>query len=152
MCFGIVSKYTCFIRLKDKKGITITNAFQKIFKEPNRKPNKIWVDKGYIDNVCIDKLGDIVNKYNNTYHKTIKMKPADVKSNTYINSSKGINDKDPKFRIGDIVKISKYKNIFSKDYAPDWSEEVFVIIKVKNTVPLTYLISDLHGEEIVGTF
>ena len=85
-------------------------------------------------NVLIHKLDDIVNKYNNTYHSTIKMKPVDVKSNTYIDSSKEINDKDPKFKIGDIVRISKYKNIFAKGYTPNWSEEVFVIKKVKNTV------------------
>ena len=83
----------------------------------------------------IDKLGDIVNKFNNTYHSTIKMKPVDVKSSTYINSSKEINNKDPKFRIGDIVRISKYKNIFAKGYTPSWSKEVFVIKKVKNNVP-----------------
>ena len=65
-------------------------------------------------NVYIDKLDDIVNKYNNTYHSTIKMKPVDVKSNTYIDSSKEINNKDPKFKIGDIVRISKYKNIFAR--------------------------------------
>ena len=64
----------------------------------------------------IDKLNDTVNKCNNTYHKTIKMKPVDVKSSTYINSSKEINDKDPKFKIGDIVRISQYKNIFAKGY------------------------------------
>ena len=64
----------------------------------------------------IDKSGDIVNKYNNTYHSTIKMKPVDVKSNTYINSSKELYDKDPKFKIGNIVRISKYKNIFAKGY------------------------------------
>ena len=103
-------------------------------------------------NVYIDKLDDIVNKYNNTYHSTIKMKPVDVKSNTYIDSSKEINDKDPKFKIGDIVRISKYKNIFAKGYVPNWSEEVFVIKKVRNTVPWTYVISDLKVEEIVGTF
>ena len=83
-------------------------------------------------NVYIDKLDDIVNKYNNTYHRTIKMKPVDVKSNRYINSSKEINDKDPKFKVGDIVRISKYKNIFAKVYASNWSEEVFVI---KSAVP-----------------
>ena len=70
-------------------------------------------------NVYIDILDDIVNKYNNAYHSTIKMKPIDVKSNTYINSSKEMNDKDPKFKIGDIVRISKYKNIFAKDCAPN---------------------------------
>ena len=85
--------------------------------------------------VYIHKLDDIVNKYNNTYHSTIKMKPVDVKPNTYIDSSKDINDKHPKFKIGDIVRMSKYKTIFSKGYVPDWSEEVFVIKKVKNTVP-----------------
>ena len=72
--------------------------------------------------VYIDKLDDIVNKYNNTYHSTIKMKPVDVKSNTYINSSKEINDEDPKFKIGDIVRISKYKNNFTKGYVPNCSE------------------------------
>ena len=103
-------------------------------------------------NVYIDQLDVIVNKYNNTYHSTIKMKPVDVKSNTYINSSKEINNKDPKFSIGDVVRISKYINTFAKGYTPNWSEEVFVIKKVKNIVPWIYVINDLHGEEIVGTF
>ena len=75
-------------------------------------------------NVYIDKLDDIVNKYNNTYHDTIKVKPVDVKSNTYIDSSKGINNKDRKFKIGDIVRISKYKNIFAKGYDSNWPAEV----------------------------
>ena len=103
-------------------------------------------------NVDIDKLGDIVNEYNNTYHRTIKMKPADVKDNTYIDFEKEVNNKDPKFKIGDHIRISKYKNIFAKEYTPNWSEEGFVIKKVKNTVPWTYVISDLNGEEIIGTF
>ena len=80
------------------------------------------------------------------------MKPVDVKWNTYINCSKEINNKDPKFEIGDIVRISKHKNTFAKGYVPNRSEEVFVITKVKNTVPWTYVISHLKGEEIVGTF
>ena len=79
--------------------------------------------------VYIGELNDIVNKYNNIYHSTIKMKPVDVKSSTYISSSKEINDKDAKFKIGDIVRISKYKNIFVKGYLPNWSEEIFVIKK-----------------------
>ena len=98
-------------------------------------------------NVYIDKLDDIMDEYNNTYHTTIKMKPADVKDNTYINADKEINNKDPKFKVGDHVRISKYKNIFT-----NWSEEVFVIKKVRNTVPWTYVINDLNGEEITGTF
>ena len=103
-------------------------------------------------NVYIDKLDDIVDKYNNTYHTTIKMKPIDVKDNTYINAEKEINNKDPKFKVGDRVRISKCKNIFVKGYMPNWSEEVFFIKKVKNTVPWTYVINDLNGEEIIGTF
>ena len=86
--------------------------------------------------VCIDKLNDMVNEYNNnTYHRTIKMKPVDVKDNTYTNFKKEVNDKDPKFKVGDHVRISQYKNIFAKGYTPNWSEEGFVIKKVKNTVP-----------------
>ena len=103
-------------------------------------------------NVYIDKLDDIVDEYNNTYHTTIKMKPIDVKDNTYINTSKEINNKDPKFKVGDYVRISKYKNIFAKGYMPNWSEEVFVIKKIKNTIRWTYVINDLNGEEIIGTF
>ena len=78
-------------------------------------------------NVYIDNLDDIVNKYDNTYHSIMKMKSANVKSNTYIDSSKEINDKNPKFKIGDNVRISKYKNVFAKGYTPNWSEVVFVI-------------------------
>ena len=103
-------------------------------------------------NVHIDKLVDIVNNYNSIYHKTIKMKPVDVKSNTYIKSSKEINDKDPKIKIDDVVRISKYKNIFAKGYIPNWSEEAFVIKRIKDTVPWIYVITDFNGEEIVRTF
>ena len=95
---------------------------------------------------------DMVNKYNYTYHSTTKMKPVDVKSNTYIDSSKEMNNKDPKYKISDIVRISKYKNTFSKSCAPNWFEDVFVIKKVKNTVSWAYVINDLDGEEIFGTF
>ena len=186
--------------MKDKKGITITNAFQKILKESNCKPNKIWVLKGskfynksmkswlekndiemYLThdegksvvaeiiirtlknkiykymtsiskNVYNDKLDDIVNKHNNTYHSTIKMKSVDVKPSIYIEPSKEINYQDPKSKISSIVTISKYKNIFAKGYVPNWSAEIFVIKKVKSTVPWTYVIGDLKGEEIVGKF
>ena len=100
----------------------------------------------------IDKLDDIVDEYNNTYPRTIKMKPVDIKDNTYIDFNKEVNDKDPKFKVGDQVRISQYKNIFAKGYTPNWSEEVFVIKKFKNTVPWTYVISDLNGEKIIGTF
>ena len=103
-------------------------------------------------NVYINKSDDIVYKFNNTYHRTIKMKPVDVKDNTYIDFKKEVKDKDPKFEVGDHVKISKYKNIFAKGYTPNWLEEVFLISKIKNTVPWTYVINDLNVEEIIGTF
>ena len=149
----IFSKYAWVVPLKDKKGATITNAFQSILKKSNRKSNKIWVDKGnefynnsfkkwlqgndivmysthnegksvvaerfirtlknkiykYMTsisrNVYIDKLNDIVNEYNNTYHRTVKMKPIDVKNNIFINIDKEVNDKDPRFKVGDHVRI-----------------------------------------------
>ena len=196
----LFSKYAFVVSVKDKKGISIVNAFQSILNKSKRKPNKIWVDKGsefynasfkkwlqdndivmysinnegksavaegfirtlksriykYMTsiskNVHINKLNAIVNKYNNTYRTTIKMKPIDVKDNTYINTNKEINYKDPKFKNGDYVRISKYKNIFAKGYMPNWSEEVFVIDRIKNTVPWTYVINDLNGEEITRKF
>ena len=102
-------------------------------------------------NVYFDVLDDIVNKYNTTVHRAIKMKPIDVKDNTYLDSKKDIN-KDPKFKVGDHLRISKYKNIFAKGYTPNWSEEVFVISKIKHTVPWTYVINNINGEEIIRTF
>ena len=115
--------------------------------------NKIYKYMASVSkHVYIDKLDDIVDEYNNTYHTTIKMKPIDVKDNTYINTDREVNDKGPKFKVGDHVRISKYKNIFAKGYTPNWSEEVFVIKKVKNAVPWTYVINDLNSEEITGTF
>ena len=103
-------------------------------------------------NVYINKLDDIVGEYNNTYHRTIKMKPVDVKENTYISFEKEVNNKDPKFKVGGHVRISNYKNIFVKGYTPNFFEEVFVVSKIKNTVPWTYIINDLNGEKITGTF
>ena len=97
-------------------------------------------------------LDDIVNKCNNTVHRTIKIKPIDVTDDSYAGYNDDVNKKDPKFKVGDHVRISKYKNIFAKGYAPNWSEEVFVINKIKNTVPWTYAISDLNGKEITGSF
>ena len=86
------------------------------------KKNKIYKQMPSISkNMCIDKLDDIANECNNTKHITTKMKPIDVKDNTYINFGKEINDNDPKFG-----RISKYKNIFTRGYTPNWSEEVFL--------------------------
>ena len=149
----IYSKYAWVIPLKDKKGVSIVNAFQSILKKSNGKPNKIWADKGsefynrsmkswlekndiemysthnegnsvvaerfirtiknkiykhmtpISKNVYIDKLDDIVNEYNNTKHRTTKMKPFDVKDNTYIDFGKEVNDNDSKFKVGDHVRI-----------------------------------------------
>ena len=94
----------------------------------------------------------MVGEYNNTYHRTIKMKHVDVKDTKYIDFKKEVNEKDPKFKVGDHVRISKYKNIFDKGYNPNWSEEVFVVNKIKKTIPWTYVTSELNGEEITGRF
>ena len=115
--------------------------------------NKIYKHMTSISkNMYTDKLDDIVKKYNNTYHTSIKMKSVDFKDNTYIDFKKEVNDKNPKFKIGDHVRSSKYKNIFAKGFMLNWSEEIFVIKKIKNAVPWTYVINDLNGEEIFGTF
>ena len=115
--------------------------------------NKIFKHMTAIsEKVYFDMLDDIVDKYNNTVHKTIKMKPIDITDDYYVESKENPNEKDPKFKVGDYVRISKYKNIFAKGYTPNWSEEIFVINKIKNAVPWTYVINDLNGAEIIGSF
>ena len=194
----LYSKYAFVIPLKDKKGISIVNAFNKIIKQSNRKPNKIWVDQGgeFYNNVFekwlsdnniimystynegksvvaerfirtlknklykhmtatgkkvyYDVLHDVVNKYNNTKHGTIKMKPIDVGDNNKIVDEH--NEKDSRFKVGDRVRISKFKNIFAKGYTPNWRKEIFIVDKINDTVPYTYNIKDLSDEEIIGSF
>ena len=97
-------------------------------------------------NVYYDALDD------NTVHKTIQMKSVDVTDDSFAEYNEESNKKDPKYKIGDHVRISKYKNIFAKGYAPNWSEEVFIVSKINNTVPWTYVISDMNGEDITGSF
>ena len=194
------SKYAFVVPLKDKKGISVTNRFNKIIKQFGTKPNKIWVDQGsefynhvfkrwlsrnniimystYNEgksvvaerfirtlknklykhmtatgkNVYYDVLDDIVNKYNNTKHNTIKMKPKDVGNNNkrvYIDEN---NEKRSRFKVGDRVRISKFKNIFAKGYTCNWSREIFIVNKINDTVPYTYNIKDLNDEEIIGSF
>ena len=197
----LYSKYAFVIPLKDKKGISILNAFDKIIKQYNRKPNKIWVDQGgefynnifkkwlsdndiimystYNEgksvvaerfmrtlksklykhmtaigkNVYYDVLDDVVNKYNNTKHSTIKMKPIDIRDNNnkrvYIDEH---NEKRSRFKVGDRVRISKFKNIFAKGYTPNWSKEIFIVDKINDTVPYTYNLKDLNDGEIIGSF
>ena len=196
----LYSTYAFIIPLKDKKGISIVNAFNKIIEQSNRKPNKIWVDQGgefynnvfkkwlsdndiimystYNEgksvvaerfirtlknklykhmtatgkNVYYDILDNIVNKYNNTKHSTIKMKPIDVGDNNkrvYIDEHK---EKDSKFKVGDRVRISRYKNIFAKGYAPNWSKEIFLVDKINDTEPYTYNLKDFNDDEIIGSF
>ena len=99
-------------------------------------------------NVYFDALDDIGNKYNNTVHRIFKMKPINVTDDSYAEYNKNFNKKDPKFN----VRISKYKNIFAKRYAPNWSQEVFVVSGIKSTVPWTYVVSDLNGEETTQSF
>ena len=103
-------------------------------------------------NVYFAVLDDIVDKYNNTPHGTIKMKPIHDTSDSYADYNEDSNEKDPKFKVGDHVRISRYKSIFAKWYTQNWSKEGFVVGKIKNTVPWTYLISELNGEPITGIF
>ena len=173
----LFSKYAWVVPLKDKKGVSIVNAFQKILHSSKRKPNKIWVDQGkefyknhfkkwlkdndismystynegksvvaerfirtlknniykhmtaISKNVYFDVLHDIVDKYNNTYHKTIKMKPINVKDDSFAEYNEESNEKNPKFKVGDHVRISKFKNVFAEGYTPNWSEEIFIVKK-----------------------
>ena len=115
--------------------------------------NKIYKHMTTIGkNVYFNDLDDIVKNYNNSIHSSIKMKPKDVNDSVLTEYSEEPNKKDPKFKIGHHVRISKYENIFSKGYTPNWSEEVFVVNKIQNTVPWTYLVNDLKGEQIKGSF
>ena len=189
----IFTKCAWIIPLKDERGITINNDFQKILDESNRKPNIIWIDKGskfynrtmkseieeseiemysthdegksvvaerfikiskneihkYITsiskNMYIDKLNDIVNKYNNIYHTTIKKNPSVLNQAYILTLNKENNKEGSKLKVGDIVRISKYRNIFAKGFVPNWSEEVFVVKKVN-------VICDVKSEENAPTF
>ena len=97
-------------------------------------------------NVFFYVLDDMVDKYNNTWHSLIKMKPKDVTNDSFAEYIEESNKKDPKFKVGDHVRISKYTNIFAKLYTPEEIEEIFVVKKIKDIVPWTYVISDLNGE------
>ena len=116
--------------------------------------NKIFKHMTVIqENIYFDVLNDIVDKYNKTVHKTITVKPIEVTGDYYTEYNEELsNKKNPNFKIGDNVRISKYENIFAKGYTLNWSEEVFIVNKIKNTVPWTYAISDLNSEEIIGSF
>ena len=103
-------------------------------------------------NIYFNMLDNIANKYNSTVHRTTKMKPSDVTSDSYAEYSKDSNEKDPKFKVGDHVRISKYKNIFANGSTQNLSEEVFVISKNKNTVMWNCIFSNLNGEPITVCF
>ena len=158
----LFSKYAFVVPLKDKKEISVTNGFNKIIKQSGRKvaerfirtlKNKLYKHMTATGkNVYYDVLDDIVNEYNNTEHNTIKMKPKDVGNNNkrvYIDEHNG---KHSRFKVGDRVRISKFKNIFAKGYTPNWSRGIFIVNKINDTVPYTYNIKDLNGEEIIGSF
>ena len=95
-----------------------------------------------LKNVYFDVVDDIVNKYYNTVHTVIKIKPTEVTSDCFAEYNEDSNEKDPKFKVGDRVRISKYKNIFAKGYTQNYSEEVSVVSKIKKTVPWTDVISE----------
>ena len=197
----VFSKYGYLIPLKDKTGKSVASVLKTIFKE--RKPEKMWVDKGkefynkdvkelielysteneekssvverwirtmkekmwkyFTDNntnVYVGILPDLVEDYNNTKHSSIKMTPVEASKkkneirvwrNLYPDPLKII-DINPKFSIGDKVTISKKKKTFEKGYTTRWTKDIFTIVEVKHTSPVTYKIADLNGEEIQGSF
>ena len=115
--------------------------------------NKIYKHMTAISkNVYFNVLNDIVDEHNNAYHKTIKIKPIDIKNGSFAEYNEESNKKEPKFKVNDHVRISKYKNIFAKGYAPNWSEEIIVVNKSKKYCSWTYVLNDLNGEETVGSF
>ena len=114
--------------------------------------NKIYKHMTAVSKNVYYVLDDIVDEYNNTCHNTIKTKSIDVKSDSFAEYNEESNSKNTKFKVGDHLRILKYKNILAKGCAPNWSEKIFVVKKIKNTVPWTYVINDLNGEEIVGSF
>ena len=197
----IFSKYGWLIPLKDETGKSVASALKTIFKE--RKPEKIWVDKGkefynknvkdlvelysteneekssvverwirtmkekmwkyFTDkntNVYLNQLSSLVKEYNNTRHSSIKMTSVyaskkEIELRVWRNlypKHLEIYDINPKFSVGDKVRISKKKKTFEKGYTTKWTEEVFTIVEVKRTQPPTYKIADLNGEEIKGSF
>ena len=105
-----------------------------------------------LKNDYFDVLGDIVNKYNKTVHRSIKTKPIDVTSDSYAEYKEDSNVNKCEFKIGNHIKVSKCKNIFSREHTQNQSEENFVVSKIKDTVPWTYVISDLNGEKIAASF
>ena len=201
LVIDIFSKYGWIVPLKNKKGVNVAKALENIFQE--RKPEKLWTDKGtefynkdvkklldiysteneekssmverwirtmkekmwkyFTDNNTyryIDILPDLVEDYNNTVHTSIKMTPIEASKkkneliawrNLYPDRYK-IHNLQPKFSVGDEVRITKKKKVFEKGYTTRWTEEIFTIKKIQNTNPITYKLEDLQGEEIKGSF
>ena len=149
------NKFKGFLNEKDIKMYSTHNEGKSVVAERFIKTlkNKIYKHMTYIGkNVYFDVLDDIAKKYNNIVHSSVKIRPKDVSDSVLVEYAEESNKKDPKFRVGDNVRISKYENIFAKGYKPNWSEEVFVVSKIQNTVPSTYLINNLNGEEIKSSF
>ena len=198
---NVFSKYGWLVPLKDKTGKSVAMALKTIFKE--RRPEKMWVDKGkefYNKNVkelvelysteneekssvverwirtmkermwkyftdnntnrYVDVLPDLVKGYNNTRHSSIKMTPVEASREknklrvwrTLYPDHLERRDINPEFSVGDKVRISKKKKTFEKGYTTRWTEEIFTVVEVKPTSPVTYKITDLNGEEIKGSF
>ena len=203
----VFSKYAWSIPIRDKTGKNITEAFNKILKQSNRKPDKLWVDQGseFFNRVMdqwlksndieryntfnegkavvverfnrtiksrmwkffsanntyryIDVLDELIRQYNNSRHRSIKMNPVEASKKT--NEPKTWNNlygdrtmkiRQPRFKVGDKVRITKRKATFEKGYTPNWTEEVFGIKEIQNSKPVTYKLVDWNGDEIDGSF
>ena len=202
-CICVFSKFAFAIPVKDKRGATIADEFEKIF--TRRRPNLLQTDRGteflnkevqrkyqqynvihyfsfnddikasccerfnrtiktkiyhylthHNTNRWIDAIDDLVESYNNSYHRTIGMSPNEVNSSNEDEVGKRMFLPKPKlvwkFKVGDKVRISRYKHIFQKGYWANWSAEIFLIAECFPTFPVTYRITDLSGEDIKGKF
>ena len=144
-----------FLKIKNIEMYPTYNEEKSVVAERSLRTLKNKIFKHMIaisKNVYFEVLDDIVNECNNKVHRIIKMKPTDVPSDSYAEYYGDYNVIKAKFKVGDCVRISKYKNTFAKGYMQNWSGEVFVISKTNNAVPWTYVINDLNGEKIAGSF
>ena len=203
----VFSKYAWSIPIRDKTGKNITEAFNKILKQSNRKPDKLWVDQGseFFNRVMdqwlksndieryntfnegkavvverfnrtiksrmwkffsanntyryIDVLDELIRQYNNSRHRSIKMNPVEASKKTNepktwnnLYGDRTMKTRQPRFKVGDKVRITKRKTTFEKGYTPNWTEEVFGIKEIQNSKPVTYKLVDWNGDEIDGSF
>ena len=154
-----------FKALMEKRNINHYHTFSNMkaaIVERFNKTLKNWMWREFSvqgDYKWLDLLPKLVSKYNNKVHRATGMKPNQVNAKNsptvykrLMMLNKKFGDRPPKFKVGDSIRISKYKHVFSKGYTPSWSGEVFTVQEVKGTKPTTYILKDSTGETILGGF